>query len=130
MVTVPEFELENPMSSRTLDDFSREHGASPGIDLDDLETGTVVNVETRHSSYRLLVVDGATHKVLIKGGRLFADDTPARIDGSTIGGSILASGRIIIGFRLELSAGGHAVVTSPVQSVEADSEREVLSSES
>jgi hypothetical protein len=118
MDTVRELELENPTSSSTLDDFSREYGVSRGIDLDDLETGTVVNVETRHSSYRLLIVDGATHRVLIRGGRLFANDTPARIDGSTIGGSVLASGRIIIGFRLELSAGGRAVVTSPVQAIE------------
>jgi hypothetical protein len=124
MDTVRELEPDNPTTSSTLDDFSREYGACPGIDLDDLETGTVVNVETRHSNYRLLVVDGSTHRVLIRGGRLFAEDTPARIDGSTIGGSVLASGRIIVGFRLELSAAGRAVVTSPVKSIECDESEE------
>jgi hypothetical protein len=125
METLRELDLDNPTSSDTLDEFSREYGTCPGIDLDDLETGTVVNVETRHSTYRLRILDGASRSVLIRGGRLFADDTPARIDGSTIGGSVLASGRIIIGFRLELSAGGRSVVTSPVQSIECDQSEDV-----
>lgn len=43
METPHELELVNATPSSTLDDFSREYGACPGIDLDDLETGTVVN---------------------------------------------------------------------------------------
>jgi hypothetical protein len=120
METLQELEPVDATPSSTLDDFSREYGARPGIDLDDLETGTVVNLATCHSHYRLLVVDGARHRALIRGGRLFADDTPVRIDGSTIGGSMLASGRIIVGFRLELSTKERSIVTSTVQSIECD----------
>jgi hypothetical protein len=35
-------------------------------------------------------------------------------------GSMLASGRLIVGFRLECSTKGRSIVTSTVQSIECD----------
>ncbi|HSL69087.1 MAG TPA: hypothetical protein VK864_02540 [Longimicrobiales bacterium] len=105
--------------SRTLEGFARETG--DGIDVRSLETGTTLLVQTRHTQYRFVVLNGTRLLVLVKGGDLFRRGTQARLNGATSGGSALKAGWICQGSRVELSAGGRRVVTSPVQSITVES---------
>jgi hypothetical protein len=58
--------------------------------------------------------------VLIEGGNLLHGVTPARLNGSTAGGTALKLGWIGVGFRMELFVGGVRFSTSPVCSVEIE----------
>jgi hypothetical protein len=92
-----------------------------GVALESLERGTILDVKTWNTRYRVVVLDGEGRAV-ISGGRRFQEPTEVRIEGSTAGGRDLKIGWIGIGLRLELSLlslGPHTVTTSPIQSVEA-----------
>jgi hypothetical protein len=88
-----------------------------GVSIESLEAGTSLTVRTRHSEYRLTVVDGARREVLVQGGLLFPASTPVRLEGSTAGGSGLKIGWIGIGLGMEISVGRRMISTSPVQSI-------------
>jgi hypothetical protein len=88
-----------------------------GIGIGSVDAGTPVTIQTRYSTYELIVRDGARHDVLLRGGRLFPAWTEARLNGSTAGGSALKSGWIGIGLRIEIAVGGKRFTTSPVQSI-------------
>src|SRR5688572_3471147 len=105
----------------TLDGFAFEPGCVEGVALHSLETGTVLKVITRHSQYRLVVLDPARQSVLVTGGRMFPESTEARCEGATAGGSVLKAGWIGVGLRLELSIGRQRITTSRVQSVTIES---------
>jgi hypothetical protein len=107
-------------SEPTLDNFARQVGALDGINICHLEPGTTLAVHTRHSVYRLTVMDGHEEQVLILGGRLFNEPTPARLCGATAGGSALKTGWVGVGLHLELSVGGVPIRTSLVRSIELD----------
>jgi len=102
---------------RTLDGFALEPGCVEGMALQSLDAGTVLNVITRHSNYRLIVVDPVQQRVLVTGGRLFPERTEVRFEGATTGGSALKIGWIGTGLRLEMSMGRQRITTSRVQSV-------------
>jgi hypothetical protein len=96
-------------------------------------------VRTTNSLYEITVLNGRTGEVLVRGGEFFPARTPARLEGSTFGGSILKSRGIYVGLRMEIvpepvemlnqvvsdpATGkreillGHKVIkTSPVQSI-------------
>ena len=103
-----------------LDAFVYESGCSGGVDFGSLEVGAVLNVHTRYSHYRLVVVDGADSRALVTGGRLFPESTEVRIEGSTSGGTAIKPGFIGIGLRLEMSNGSNRITTSVVQSMSLD----------
>jgi hypothetical protein len=97
---------------------------SNGIDLRELLSGTVLNVRTHNSCYRFVVVDGVRRQVLVQGGSWFAEEAPARMDGSTLGGSRLKMGWIGVGLHLEIAFGyRQRIVTSRVRSIEITTPR-------
>ena len=108
-------------TGHTLDGFVLEPGCIEGVELPSLEAGTVLTVISRHSHYRLVVLDPARQRVLVTGGRLFPESTEVRCEGATAGGSVLKVGWIGVGLRLELSIGRQRITTSRVQSVTIDS---------
>jgi hypothetical protein len=110
--------LESP--PQPLDAFVHEPGCSEGIDFQSLPTGTVVNVDTRHSTYRLVVVDPDDKRATVTGGRLFPEPTELRIEGATAGGTAIKSGWIGVGLRLEMSGLSNRITTSVVESVSID----------
>jgi hypothetical protein len=110
-----------PAAARTITCLALQLGDTDGVMLRDLQPGTVVNVDTRHSRYRIVVLDGAEQRVIVSGGR-FEDGTEVRADGATAGGSMLKTGWIGIGFCLELSHGHRRVLTSPVRTITVLSE--------
>jgi hypothetical protein len=111
----------------SLADFASQASLSRGVSLPSLAAGTTVQVETQNSHYRIVVKDGRHGLVLIKGGRVFPEDTVANVEGATRGGSAVKKGWIGEGLRLELSTdhGRGRVVTSPVESITVEDEPEV-----
>ena len=59
----------------------------------------------------------ATGSILVRGGAFFPVFMPARLAGSSLGGSFLKLRSIHVGFRLELSTDRGFIITSPVRSV-------------
>jgi hypothetical protein len=116
--------IDGATSERTLDDFAVQVDAQEGVQIEGLDPGTALLVRTRHSLYRLVIVDGPEDQVLIEGGRLFNEPTPARLNGATAGGCALKMGWIAAGLRMELSVGSKRIRTSPVSSIEIEAEED------
>jgi hypothetical protein len=91
-----------------------------GVDLRSVPTGTNVLVDTRNSRYRLVLREGGGCNVVVQGGRYFHQETEARVDGSTLGGSLLKIGWIGVGLFLEFSLRGKRIVTSRVRSISVE----------
>ena len=109
-----------PMESVTLDTFALA-AAGRGVAVSELAPLTCLVVQTRNTRYRIIV--SGDREVLIDGGAIFPEPTPAHLEGATAGGSLLKVGWIGIGLRMEIRAGGRRIVTTPVASialVEAD----------
>ena len=79
--------------------------------------GTIVIVRTRHSRYRLVVVEPETQRVLVSGGDWFPEPTEAQLVGATGGGSMLKPGWIGVGLRVELRHMNQPITTSLVDAV-------------
>ena len=102
---------------RTLDGFALEPGCDEGLAIESVAPGTTLIVHTDNSTYRLVVLDGPHHHVLVEGGAMFPDAVPAVLQGASAGGSLVKTGWIGIGLRLELLVDSKWVRTSPVRSV-------------
>jgi hypothetical protein len=98
-------------------DLARQSDSVTGIDLRALPAGTAVVVDTRHSRYRFVMLDGSGRNALVEGGPYFPQEATARIEGSTLGGSLLKVGWIGLGLLVELSFGGKRIITSRVRSI-------------
>jgi hypothetical protein len=107
-------------TAQPLDAFVYESGCSGGIDFHSLDVGAVVNVHTRYSHYRLVVLDPESKRALVTGGRLFQESTEVRVEGATSGGTAIRPGFIGLGLRLEMSSNSNRVTTSVVQSLTID----------
>jgi hypothetical protein len=108
----------------TLDGFVGEVADAPGISLPSLDPLTTLLVRTRNSTYRVIVSQGTS--VIVQGGQFFPDATPARIDGSGFGGSLLKTGWIGVGLRMEIFANGERIITTPVRDVTIEDRRAPL----
>jgi hypothetical protein len=108
----------------TLDGFVGELADASGINLHDVDPLTTLLVRTRNSTYRVIVSQGTS--VIVQGGQFFPDATPARIDGSGFGGSLLKTAWIGIGFRMEIFANGERIITTPVREVTIEARRAPL----
>ena len=102
---------------RTLSGFSLEADGSEGIAIQSLAPGTTLIVQTLNSTYRLIVLDGGHYDVLVQGGALFPKATLAQLQGASAGGSLVKTGWIEVGLRVELRVGPRQIITSPVRSV-------------
>jgi hypothetical protein len=109
--------METMMPSyRTLDGFTTNSNDKNGLAIHTLDAGAAITVKTRHSRYRLVVLDGRQHLVCAEGG-IFPEPTIVRISGATFGGSALKVGWIVEGLRVEFGLGPRQIVSSPVQSI-------------
>ena len=98
----------------TLDGFAEAAGGA-GLSLHALQPLTALFVETRNTRYHIIVSSG--DEIVIQGGAFFPDPTPARLDGASLGSSLLKAGWIGIGLRMEIRAGGQRIVTTTVRSI-------------
>jgi hypothetical protein len=99
----------------TLDGFVEDVGGTRGVHLREVEPLTTIVVQTHNSRYRIVMTGGTS--AIVQGGRFFADPTPARIDGSGFGGSVLKTAWIGVGLKMEIFANNQRIITSPVLDV-------------
>jgi len=109
-----------PQPHAHLADVLPQGGQVTDIDLRSLPPGTELCVDTRNSRYRLVMLDGSGCNALVQGGRYFSQETEARIDGSTLGGSVLKAGWICLRLCLEFSVRGKRMVTSRVRAINVE----------
>lgn len=93
------------------------HDWRGGVHVGDLSTLERLIVTTANSTYEIVLVSPANADVLVRGGAFFPVFTPARLAGSSLGGSFLKMRSVHIGFRLELGTERGFIITSPVRSV-------------
>jgi hypothetical protein len=99
-----------------LDTWSQDPWAN-GLQIDDREDMETLAVRTGNSVYEITIIEGQTGEILIRGGKLFPELTPARLMGATLGGSFCKMRGIYVGFRMELIAYGQRFLTTPVESI-------------
>lgn len=104
-------------SARTLDGFAFQLRDTDGVDVRKLAPGTIVMVRTRHSRYRLVVVEPETQRMLVSGGDWFPVPTEAQLVGSTGGGSMLKPGWIGVGLKVEFLRMNRRITTSLIDAV-------------
>ena len=107
-------------ADRTLTGFSVDRGCEEGLSIKSIEPGTMLNVDTAHSRYRLLVVEGARNLVVVQGGSIFPEPVAAIFQGSSGGGSFVKTGWIGVDLRMELVVDHRWVRTSPVRAIAID----------
>jgi hypothetical protein len=90
---------------------------SDGIHVANVSPLERVNVRTANSLYEVIVLSPETGNILVRGGVFFPVFMPARLAGSSLGGSFLKLRSIHVGFRLELNTDRGFIITSPVRAV-------------
>ena len=108
---------DGPEPASQSADLARQSDSLTGIDLRALPAGTAIVVDTRHSRYRFVMLDEGGRNALVEGGPYFPQETFGRVEGSTLGGSLLKIGWIGLGWFVELSFGGKRIITSQVRSI-------------
>jgi hypothetical protein len=88
-----------------------------GVQIDKMEELEKLAVRTQNNLYEITVLNGRTGEILVRGGTFFPETTPARLAGATLGGSFCKMRGIYVGFRMEISANGQRIITSPVQTI-------------
>lgn len=106
-----------PTPAATLDGFTVA-ASGPGVALRSLEPLTELRVQTRNTSYRIVV--SRDSDIIIQGGTFFPDPTQAHIEGASLGGNLLKVGWIGVGLRMEILVQGRRIVTTAVRSIVRD----------
>ena len=88
------------------------HDWRDGVQVDELLALDRLIVRTENSTYEIVLLSPTAAHVLVRGGAYFPVFTPARLAGSSLGGSFLKLHGIYAGFQLELAARDQPVVTT------------------
>jgi hypothetical protein len=99
-----------------LDTWSEDPWTN-GVQVDRMEDMEKLFVQTRNSEYEIIIIDGRSGEILVRGGQFFPELTSARLAGATLGGSFCKMRGIYAGFRMEINANGQRTVTTPVKSI-------------
>jgi hypothetical protein len=106
-------------TSAQLDSFSGCDWTS-GVQIDELRELDALAIQTRNSTYEIVVTTPETGHVLVRGGAHFQSFTPARVCGSSVGGCVLKRCGVYPGLRLELETEGRRILTSAVVSIDVN----------
>lgn len=106
-------------ASHILDTWSN-HDWANGVQVESLEDLTEIHAATRNSIYQLTVIDPASRAVLVRGGRFFAEKTPAHLAGSSLGKGrgFLKLGGIYVGFSVELVTERGTFITTHIKTIQ------------
>jgi hypothetical protein len=104
----------------TLDGVNEIDSSLEGVILGTLEAYDTIRVQTLNSVYEVFLLDPASGRALVRGGKYFHEPTEAEVSGSTFGGCMLKVGWLGVGLRMEIRAKEKRIVTSPVQSLHVD----------
>jgi hypothetical protein len=86
-----------------------------GCQVDELEAFQPLTIVTRNHVYEMVVLEGASGLVRIRGGQFFPEWRQVHLAGCSLGGSFLKLRGIYAGFGMEVHVAGEVVVTSAVQ---------------
>lgn len=103
-------------ASAILDTWS-SHDWTEGVQLETMQDMETLTVQTENSTYDITVISGRTGEILIRGGRFFPEFTPARLAGSSLGGSFLKLRGVYVGFSLEVHFDKRLIITSRVRKI-------------
>jgi hypothetical protein len=88
------------------------------VSLNHLAAFDRIVLTTRNHSYEVVVTSPDTGEVLVRGGTFFPHFMPARLAGSTLGGTVIKVRSVNVGFRVEFAIEGYApIVTTRVQTL-------------
>jgi hypothetical protein len=104
-------------SAGALLDTWSSHNWTEGIQLETMPDMERLTVRTENSTYEIRVICGRTGEILVRGGRFFPEFTPARLAGSSLGGSFLKLRGIYAGFNLEIHFDKRLIITSRVRQI-------------
>lgn len=93
------------------------HDWNEGIQLETMHDMETLTIHTQNSTYEVTTICARSGEILIRGGRFFPEFTPARLAGSSLGGSFLKLRGIYVGFNLEIHFEGRSVITSRVRTI-------------
>jgi hypothetical protein len=97
---------------------ARESHVSCGsLSIHSMAPSEALTIKTRNSSYRIIMLDRTSQKVLIRGGKHFQKPTEACLLGSATGRKIQV-GSIVLGRGLGVAVGRRCFVTSPVEAID------------
>src|SRR5437773_12519166 len=103
-------------ASALLDTWS-SHDWSEGVQLETMQDMETLTVRTENSTCEITVISGRTGEILVRGGRFFPEFTPARLAGSSLGGSFLKLRGVYLGFNLEIHFDQRLIITSRVRQI-------------
>ena len=106
----------------TLDGFAEEISLRGGVNITGLEPITPLIVRTENTVYRIMVLEPYRFRILVQGGSYFPEATPAHLQGSGFGGSLLKQGWIGQGLRMEICTDDNRIITSRVRSMEIEAD--------
>jgi hypothetical protein len=104
-------------SAGALLDTWSSHSWTEGLQLEALQDMEKLTVRTENSTYDITVISGRSGEIVIRGGRFFPEFTPARLAGSSLGGSFLKLRGIYVGFSLEVHFEQRMIITSRVRNI-------------
>ena len=95
------------------------HDWRDGLQVESLEDLSKLVIHTENSAYEIRVISGRTGEILVRGGKFFPEFTPARLAGSSLGGSFLKVRGIYVGFNIEITLESRTIITSRVRRIAA-----------
>src|SRR5437870_10122193 len=93
------------------------HDWKDGIQLETLDDLSKLAVHTENNLYEITVISPYAGEVLVRGGKFFPEYTPARLAGSSLGGSFLKVRGVYVGFNMEFYTDGRSIITSRVRTI-------------
>lgn len=104
------------VKAHTLDSLTKAAGeVTRVIQLTDLEPNHTFTIVTQNETeYDITVIEPQTGRVRVKGGQ-FIEPTECKLNGSTMGGSMLWTNRVVKGMCMEFFGNGVTITTSPVK---------------
>jgi hypothetical protein len=109
-------EQDSVPAGAILENWSKDPWTN-GVQVDRMEDMEKLVIQTRNSLYEIIIIDGRSGEILVRGGQFFPELTPARLAGATLGGSFCKMRGIYTGFRMEINTSGQRTVTTPVESI-------------
>ena len=88
-----------------------------GVQIEQMDDMQKLYVQTKNSLYEITVIDRRSGEILVRGGQLFPELTPAQLAGATLWGTFLKMRGIYVGFAMEINAGDQRFLTTRVREI-------------
>jgi hypothetical protein len=116
MVPDPTFSSTQYLRSESRLDDSQVAQRPSTLWLDSCPELEWITVKTQRSIYDIVVLDGESGTVAVRGGTFLPEYRRALFIGSLSRGIATNLGAVVVGLNLEFVVDGKSIITSPVQS--------------